>query len=157
MLERMSGRKRFPFFNLGQSKGATSAPSQSTSGHPTAGSMQAAGALSTLLVPAGDGALERVMQEYVSKLSNDDKEAFVRSAPQDIIGHLQKIQHNIRSPITNTHMTRVEKVLQHIKKFMSSLTIIIQHHPEISSLVLGGFNCILMVGNSSTCYSSDSS
>lgn len=155
MLERMSGRKRFPFFNLGQSKGATSAPSQSTSGNPTAGSMQAAGALSTLLVPAGDGVLERVMQEYESKLSNDDKEAF--QYPQDIIGRLQEMQLDSRSAISNTHITRVEKVLQCLRRFMSSLTTFIQHHPEISSLVVGGFNCIMTVSNNSTCYSPDSS
>lgn len=41
--------------------------------------------------------------------------------------------------------TRVEKVLLCMRSFVSSVSICIQHHPDISSLVLGGFNCVLTV------------
>ena len=39
----------------------------------------------------------------------------------------------------------MEKVLQCVKSFMGSLVVFIQHSPQISSLVVGGVNCILTV------------
>ena len=101
--------------------------------------------------PPEGGALQKAMQEYVSKLSDDDKEAF-KSAP-DIIGRLQEMQCNSKSPISNSLMTRVERVLQCIKNFMGSLAIFIQQSPEISSLVVGGVSCILTVGTDILYYS----
>ena len=43
---------------------------------------------------------------------------------------------------------RVRKVLKCVSHFMGSIGIFIQSNPEISSLVVGGVNCILTV---STC------
>ena len=104
-----------------------------------------------------DEAFQKAIQEYVKKLSNDDKAAFksVASAEsaQDLIERLQEMQHNNKSPISSSCISRVERVLQCIKSFMSSLSIFIQQNPEISSLVVGGVNCIMMVGTGSTCYS----
>ena len=116
--------------NYGQSRGATPAPSQPTSGHASAGPM--------------DETLQKAIQEYVNKLSDDDKAAFL-SAP-DIIEHLKEMQCNGKSLISSSLTARVEKVLQCVKHFMGSLGIFIQHSPEISSLVVGGVNCILTVG-----------
>ena len=115
--------------------GATPAPSQPTSSHPA-----------TPLVPAKDEALQTAIQEYAEKISSDDKAAFI-SAP-DIIKRLQEMQCSSKSRISSSLITRVERVLQCIKHFMSSLKTFIQHSPEISSLVVGGVNCILTVGYS---------
>ena len=134
----------------GQPTGATLAPSQQPSSHASASPMHAAGAPSVNLpllplpMPARNEALQKAIQAYVTKLSDDDKAAF-RSAP-DIIDHLQDMQRNGKPPISSSLTSRVEKVLQCVKGFMGSLAICIQHSPEISSLVVGGVNCILMVG-----------
>ena len=98
------------------------------------------------LVPAKDKALQKAIQEYVGTISTDDQAAF-RSAP-DIIKRLQEMQCNSNSRISSSLTTRVERVLQCIKHFMGSLAIFIQQSPEISSLVVGGVNCILTVGTS---------
>ena len=97
-----------------------------------------------------DEALEKAIQKYVAELSDDDKKAFM-SAP-DVIERLQEMECNGKSIISSSLMTRVEKVLQCVRHFMLSLGIFIQHSPEISSLVVGGVNCILTV--STSCYSS---
>ena len=113
-----------------QSSGATPVPSRPTFSHASAGSM--------------DGAFQKAIQQYMKKLPDDDKTAFL-SAP-DVIEHLEKLQCNDKSLISSSLTTRVEKVLQCVKGFMGSLGIFIQHSPEISSLVVGGVNCILTVG-----------
>ena len=144
-------------FNHGQSGAATPTPSQPTPGHATTGGpMYTAGAQfinPQLPIRVKDDASQKAIQEYVSKLSTEDKAAF-HSAP-DIIERLQEMERNTKSPISSSLTTRVEAVLQCIKYFMTSLAIFIQHHPEISSLVVGGVNCILMVGTSSTYYLSE--
>ena len=145
----MSGTS-FSLSHRRQRRGATSAPSQSTPGPTTTGPMHGAGAqpvntqLPTPLRPMKNEALQKAIQEYVSQLSSDDKAAF-QFAP-DIIKRLQEMQRNNKSCIPNSLTTRVERVLQCIKHFMGSLSIFIQHSPEISSLVVGGANCILTVG-----------
>ena len=116
----------------GQSRGAAPTHPWPTSNHAPA-------------IPM-DQALQKAIQEYVKELSEDDKAAF-RSAP-DIIEHLQEMQDNGKSLISSSLTTRVEKVLQCVKSFMGSLAIFIQQSPEISSLVVGGVNCILTVGTS---------
>ena len=149
--------------NPSYSRGATPTPSRPTSSlesaHPmhsgdhlcSAGPARAAGTQSVNLqlplppVPAKrDGAFQMATQEYVKKLSGDDKAAFL-SAP-DVIECLQEIQCNGKSLISSSLSSRVEKVLQCVKHFMGSLGIFIQQSPEISSLVVGGVNCVLMVG-----------
>lgn len=95
-------------------------------------------------VPVKNDALEKAIQEYVNKLSDEDKKAF-QSAP-DVIERLRKMQDNDKPLVSSSITTRVEKVLQCVKHFMGSLSIFIQQSPEISSLVVGGVNCILTVG-----------
>ena len=90
-----------------------------------------------------DETLQRAIQEYVEDLSDDDKAAF-QSVP-DIMERLKEMQSNSKLRISGSLTTRLEKVFQCVKRFMSSLAIFIQHSPEISSLVVGGVNCILMV------------
>ena len=91
-----------------------------------------------------DEAFQKAVQQYMKQLPDDDKTAFL-SAP-DVIEHLQEMQCNNKSLISSSLTTRVEKVLQCVKGFIGSLGICIQHNPEISSLVVGGVNCILTVG-----------
>ena len=95
-----------------------------------------------------DEVLQKTIQKYINTLSDDDKAAF-RTA-EDIIEHLQKIQSNGKKLVTSSLTSRVEKVLQCVKTFMGSLSIFIQQSPEISSLVVGGINCILTVCTSRT-------
>ena len=114
-----------------------------TSGHAAARPLHASGAQSAD-PPANDEVLQKAIQKYISKLSNDDRTAF--QSASDVIEHLHKMQGDAKSPISSSCTTRVERVLQCIKSFMGSLSIFIQQSPEISSLVVGGVNCILTVG-----------
>ena len=166
MLERMSHTGTN--LNYGQSSGVTPTPSRPTASHASASPTHTTGVHSVnlplptpLVLAKKDEALEKAIQEYVKKLSDDDKAAFqdaFYSAP-NIVEHLQEMQCNGKIPTTSSLTSRVEKVLQCVKTFMDSLAIFIQHSPEISSLVVGGVKCILTVGTSSTyilanCYSS---
>ena len=122
----------------GRSRGATPTPS------PVTGAQSITLQSPTPLVPARDEALQKVIQECISKLSDEDRTAF-QSAP-DIMERLKEIQHENKAGISSSLTTRVERVLQCIKHFMGSLAIFIQQNPDISSLVVGGLNCILTVG-----------
>lgn len=146
----MSSSANLPSNSLhshGQLRGVTPIPSQPTCGQAATGPMHPAGPQP---VPVKSEALQKAIQQYVSKLSNDDKEAF-RVAP-NVIERLQEIQQNSKSHISSSYVNRVERVLQCIKYFMGSLGIFIQQNPDISSLVVGGVNCILTVGPSNACF-----
>ena len=137
MLERMSTSTDLQsdsLLNYGQSREVTPTPSRPTSSHASAGPM--------------DRTFQKAIQGYVNKLSDDDKTAFL-SAP-NVIERLQEMQCNGKSLISSTLTSRVEKVVRCVKGFMGSLGIFIPHGPDISLLVIGGVNCILMVGTSST-------
>ena len=95
--------------------------------------------LSSLVKSEG---LQQAIQEYVDKLSNDDQIAF-RSAT-DIMDKLGEQQWG-KFRITNFHITRMQKVLQCVDQFLGSIAICIQYDLRISSLVVGGLNCILAV------------
>lgn len=127
--------------NHGQSREVTPTPFQPTSNHGPTDFTHAIVEDFPTTLRMTDEILEEVIQEYVDKLSDDDKVAFL-SAP-DIIEHLHEIQSNGKSLITSSLTTRVEKVIQCVKSFTGSLTIL---HSEISALVVGGAHCILMVG-----------
>ena len=133
----------------GQPGGAASPSSQPTLSPAPSGPIHAAGAHSvnpqppTPPVPAN--AFQKAVQKYVGELSHDDKAAFLDSP--DVMQRLQEMQYDDKS---SSRLARAEKVLQCVKYFMGSLGIFIQHSPEISSLVVGGVNCILTVGTSST-------
>ena len=100
----------------------------------------------TASMPTKNKAFERAvavaLQKHIDKLSDDDKAAF-RSA-KDVMERLGELQQD-RSRISDSHTTRVQNVLQCVKQFLGSTTICIQHSPEISSLVVGGLNCVLTV------------
>ena len=102
----------------------------------------------TISIPVKNVAFHKAIQQCVDNLSDDDKEAF--QSAKNVMERLGELQQ--RKPRTSsshiTHMQRVQKVLHCLKRFLESTAICIQHHPEISSLVVGGLNCILMV---STC------
>ena len=94
------------------------------------------------LVPVKNEAFQNAVQEYVDHLSDGDKNAF--QSATDIMERLGELQQD--KPRTSTsHMQKVQKVLQCVKQFLVSTAICIQHSPEISSLVVGGLNCVLTV------------
>lgn len=94
-------------------------------------------------VPAKSEAFEIALQKSVDNLSDDDKIAF--RSPSDIMERLLAMQREQNSRISSSLLPRVQNVLQCVKYFMGSTVIFIQHSPEISSLVIGGLNCILTV------------
>lgn len=117
---------------------------------PVSGAQSVNPQLPATAVSMKNEAFERAIEQYINMLSDDDKAAF-QSAP-DIIERLQETQSR-RKPLISTDLTaRVAKVLQCVKHFMGSLSIFIQQSPQISSLIVGGINCILTVGYI-TCYS----
>lgn len=138
-------------FSRHKSKGAAPTPPLPSSSHGSTTSTVPASTSSGTQpvnpqappVPARNEALEKAIQVYISKLSADDKAAF-QSAP-DIIERLQEMQNNDKSLVSSSTTARVEKVLQCVKHFMASVGIFIQQSPEISSLVVGGVNCVLTV------------
>lgn len=91
--------------------------------------------------PVENEAFQMAIQKYLANLSEDDKVAF-RSAT-DVREKLR--ESHISS---STRMQRVEKVLQCVNRFLASTAICIQQHPEISSIVVGGLHCILVVSTS---------
>lgn len=50
-----------------------------------------------------------------------------------------------KASVSRSFGSRVEKILQCIKQFVGTVGIFIQYSPEISSLVVGGLNCVLLV------------
>ena len=91
---------------------------------------------------AFERAIAQVLQKHVD-LSDDDKEAFQSYSDVDVMEELRNVQDGT-SRISDS-LTRVQKVLECVNRFMGPLATFIQHSPEISSLVVGGLNCILMV------------
>ena len=95
--------------------------------------------------PIKSGAFQKAIQEYMDNLSDDDKAAFQSATDvMEKIGELQ--QGKSRTPSSPTRMQKVQNVLQCVKKFLGTVAICIQQNPEITSLVVGGLNCILTVG-----------
>ena len=97
-------------------------------------------------VPETNEVFQMVIQEYIDKLSDDDKRAF--QSATDVMDKLGGALQQGKSRITGSHTTRmqkVQKVMRCVKQFLVSIAMCIQHHPEIFSLVVGGLNCILTV------------
>ena len=82
------------------------------------------------------------IHKYIDNLSDDDKVAFQSAA--DVMEMLGELPQG-KSRISSAQMQKVQKVLQCVKQFSGSVIICIQHSPQISSLVMGGLNCILTV------------
>lgn len=99
-------------------------------------------------VPVRNEAFQKALLESLGKLSGDDKAAF--QSATDVMNKLGEFQQG-KSRISSSHATltqKVQKVLRCVGRFLTSITIGIQNHPEISSLVVGGLHCVLTV---STC------
>ena len=79
----------------------------------------------------------------MGNLSDDDKVAF--HSATDVMEKLGELQQETPGTLSPRTTQKVQKVLQCMKQFMGSIGIFIQHSPEISSLVVGGLNCILTV------------
>lgn len=126
----------------------TNTTSNTMSGHPGAlsGAVHTAGVQSLNPVSSKNMAFERavevILQRHVN-LSNDDKAAFQSASGVDVMEKLREAQHGA-SRISDS-LTRVQKVLECVNRFMGPLAIFSQRSPEISSLVVGGLNCILVV------------
>ena len=85
---------------------------------------------------------EAAVQECINNLSNDDKLAF--QSATDVMEKLGCLQQG-KPRISSFLITRIHKVQQCLKQFLVSIAICIQHNDAISSLVMGGLHCILMV------------
>ena len=95
-----------------------------------------------IAVPLEYEAFQKAILECLDNLSDDDKAAF-RSA-KDVMEKLGELQQGkCRTHTTCTQ--KVQKVQKYVRQFLTSVAICIQHHPEISSLVVGGLNCILTI------------
>ena len=89
--------------------------------------------------PPRNQAFERAL----GRLSGEDKAAFQSASAVDVIEELKKAQQGA-SRISDS-LSGGQKALECMNRFMRPLAIFIQHSPEISSLVVGGLKCILMV------------
>ena len=94
-------------------------------------------------VPSKSEAFYNAIQEFVNNLPDDDKTAFQSSS--DIMEKLREMQRGQNSHISSPLTSRVQKVLQLVKHFMGFIAMFTQYSPGISSLVVGGANCILTV------------
>ena len=139
----VSGKKRVRDFLAPFRRDNSRGPSRSRSPTPLAHDPQPP----AIAVPLKNEAFQKAIQECLDNMSDDDKEAF-RSAT-DVIEKLGELQQG-KSRISSSHTTRtqkVQKVLQCVRQFLGSVAICIQHHPEVSALVVGGLNCILTVSS----------
>ena len=96
-------------------------------------------------VPLINEAFRKAVQGYIVGLSDDDKRAF--HSATNVIEKLEELSGG-KSRISSSHATLIQKVqnvLQCVKQFLVPIAICIQHHPEVSALVVGGLNCVLTV------------
>ena len=96
----------------------------------------------TVCTPVRSEAFQKAIQEYIDNLSDDDRAAF--QSATDVMEKLQDLDQR-KTLISSSHTKKAQQVLQCMKQFLGSVSICIQHSPEISSLVVGGLNCILTV------------
>lgn len=74
-----------------------------------------------------------------------DKAAF--QCAGDIMDNIRAMDNkNAATSISRDFGVRIEKILQFIKRFATTVGACVQFSPEISSLVVGGMNCVLTVG-----------
>lgn len=89
-------------------------------------------------------AFKRALESHMEQLSADDKLAF--GSASDVMLKINEMNRSPgKIPLNSTLAGRVQKILGCVRQFMSSISIFIQHSPEISSLVVGGVNCVLKV------------
>ena len=97
---------------------------------------------SEISVPKKNQVFQKAIQNYIDKLSNDDKEAF--QSASDVMDKLGALP-PAKSHLSISVMQKLQKVQQYVNQFLGSIAICIQQSLEISSLVMGGLNCILRV------------
>lgn len=69
-------------------------------------------------------------------------------SPHQLIDKVKKLDEDHKQGSLSRRLSPgIEKTLNAINRFMDCLSIMIQHSPEISALVVGGFKCILLVGS----------
>lgn len=124
--------------NLGS---ASLTRASASSAHTLAGSAYVS---PTIPVPMKNEAFQMAIHKYIDNLSDDDKVAFQSAA--DVMEMLGELPQG-KSRISSSQMQKVQKVLRCVKQFSGSVIICIQHSPQISSLVMGGLNCILAVSS----------
>ena len=98
--------------------------------------------LPTISSPVNNEAFQKAIQEYVESLSDDDKVAF--QSATDVMEKIQKLHHDSSSQ-SSSHIQKVKKVLECMKQLLRPIEIYSQISPDISALIVGGFNCILTV------------
>lgn len=108
----------------------------------------------TATAPATNEAFQIAIQAFINdRLPADVKKDF--QSASEIMQTLQMMQAHRSRPGNTMHISssvsdRVKKVLEGLRHFTGSVAICVQHSPEISSLVIGGVNCILVVRTSSS-------
>lgn len=92
-------------------------------------------------------AFEQALQKCVADLSEDDKAAF--KSAEDVMRKIQllnKVGSKLR--LESGLSDRVQKVLDFVRQFTNLIQTFVRYSPEISSLAVGGVNCVLSVGYS---------
>ena len=115
------------------------------SANALAGSASATGDQSqslTILVSMKNEAFQKAIHKYIDNLSDDDKVAF--QSATDVMEKLGELQQG-KSRVSSSQMQKIQNLLKCVKLLSESVIICIQHRPQISSLVMGGLNCILTV------------
>lgn len=123
-------------------RGISSSP---LTGHTSAGNQYPQPPSPAVSVPSTNEAFRKAVQGYIVGLSDDDKSAFYSAT--SVIQKLEELPLG-KSRISSSHTTliqKAQKVLQCVKQFLAPIAICIQHHPEVSSLIVGGLNCVLTV------------
>ena len=107
--------------------------------------------------PATTEAFQIAIHAYINdRLPGDAKKDFqsasdIMETPQMRLVHRSGSGNTMH--ISSSVSDRVKKILESLRHFTGSVAICVQHSPEISSLIIGGVNCILMVSTSSfTCF-----
>ena len=95
-----------------------------------------------VLVPAKNETLEKAIRAYIDdKLSAGVKNDFIFAS--DIMEKLQEMQYYQSGSDGKTHIS--SSICARVKQVLECLRDCIRYTPEISSLVIGGVNCILAV------------
>lgn len=109
---------------------------------PTSGAHAVDPQSPVVLVPAKNETLEKAIRAYIDdKLSAGVKNDFIFAS--DIMEKLQEMQYYQSGSDGKTHIS--SSICARVKQVLECLRDCIRYTPEISSLVIGGVNCILAV------------
>lgn len=79
---------------------------------------------------------QKTIQNYIENLSTDDKKDF------QLARDVMKTPAGSRIPID---ITRIQQMQQCVKEFLGFIANFTSHDPQVSSLGMGGLNCIMTV------------